>query len=167
MGDGYCPVLTLSGLVCRIDWPKLNVLHFKQEHRTLRRVTTEPPPEPPHPRTCPPCLAQVATPTLLRGPPQLAASFIPLPRQPPQQPPPAAHPTTNPLPSAHPTTNLRGRMIESAGSEGMPLSPHQGNRLLGKFFGGPGRWRIAKVYFAHSIRIVPMPVEISEAGVIY
>jgi hypothetical protein len=49
---------------------------------TLRRVTTEPPPEPPHPRTCPPCLAQVATPTLLRGPPQLAASFIfiPLPR---------------------------------------------------------------------------------------
>src|ERR1035437_4281549 len=56
-----------SGLVCRIDWPKLNVLHFKQEHRTPRRVTTEPPPEPPHPRTCPPCLAQVATPTLLRG----------------------------------------------------------------------------------------------------
>src|ERR1035437_3257612 len=47
--DGYCPVLTPSSLVCRIDWPKLNVLHFKQEHRTPRRVTTEPPPEPPHP----------------------------------------------------------------------------------------------------------------------
>jgi hypothetical protein len=26
--DGYCPVLTPSSLVCRIDWPKLNVLHF-------------------------------------------------------------------------------------------------------------------------------------------
>src|SRR5665811_24180 len=49
MGDGDCPVLTPSSLVCRIDWPKLNVLHFKQEHRTPRRVTTEPPPEPPHP----------------------------------------------------------------------------------------------------------------------
>src|ERR1019366_10571142 len=72
------------GLVCRIDWPKLNVRHFKQEHRTLRRVTTEPPPEPSNPRTCPPCLAQVATPTLLRGLPQLAASFIPLRRQTPQ-----------------------------------------------------------------------------------
>src|ERR1039458_9430412 len=80
MGDGYCPVLTPSSLVCRIDWPKLNVRHFKQEHRTLRRVTTEPPPEPPHPRTCSQCLAQVATPALLRGPPQLVASFIPLPR---------------------------------------------------------------------------------------
>src|SRR5665811_714077 len=80
MGDGYCPVSTPSSLVCRIDWPKLNVRHFKQEHRTLRRVTTEPPPEPSNPRTCPPCLAQVATPTLLRRPPQLAASFIPLPR---------------------------------------------------------------------------------------
>jgi|NGEPerStandDraft_6_1074524.scaffolds.fasta_scaffold185282_2 hypothetical protein len=49
MGDGYCPVSTPSSLVCRIDWPKLNVLHFKQEHRTPRRVTTEPPPEPPYP----------------------------------------------------------------------------------------------------------------------
>ena len=45
----YWPVLTPSSLVCRINWPKLNVLHFKQEHRTLRRVTNEPPPEPPHP----------------------------------------------------------------------------------------------------------------------
>src|ERR1035437_2642589 len=42
-------VLTPSSLVCRIDWPKLNVLHFEQEHRTPRRVTTEPPPEPPYP----------------------------------------------------------------------------------------------------------------------
>ena len=50
----------------------------------------------------------------------------------------------------------RGRMIESAGSGGMPFLPHQVNRLLGKFFGGPGRWRIAKVYFAHSIRLKPM-----------
>ena len=28
--------------------------------------------------------------------------------------------------------------------------------LLSPFFGGPGRWRIAKVYFAHSIRLKPM-----------
>jgi len=40
MGDGDWPVSTPSSLVCRIDWPKLNVRHFKQEHRTLRRVTT-------------------------------------------------------------------------------------------------------------------------------
>src|SRR5450759_3431616 len=57
-----------------------NIGH-RGELRLSRRLSL------PHPRTCPPCLAQVATPTLLRGPPQLAASFIPLPRQPPQPPP--------------------------------------------------------------------------------
>src|SRR5450759_1680749 len=59
-----------------------NIGH-RGELRLSRRLSL------PTPRTCPPCLAQVATPTLLRGPPQLAASFIPLPRQTP----PAAGPT--------------------------------------------------------------------------
>src|ERR1035437_6100309 len=53
------------------------------------------------PRTCPQCLAQVATPSLLRGPPQLSASFIPLPRQTPQPPPPRL--PQQPIPSRHPT----------------------------------------------------------------
>src|ERR1035437_3185852 len=50
-----------------------NIGH-RGELRLSRRLSL------PTPRTCPQCLAQVATPTLLRGPPQLAASFIPLPR---------------------------------------------------------------------------------------
>src|SRR5450759_4767913 len=57
-----------------------NIGH-RGELRLSRRLSL------PTPRTCPQCLAQVATPTLLRGPPQLAASFIPLPRQTPQPPP--------------------------------------------------------------------------------
>src|ERR1039458_2633303 len=127
MGDGYCPVLTLSGLVCRIDWPKLNVLHFKQEHRTLRRVTTEPPPEPPHPRTCPPCLAQVATPTLLRGPPQLVASLSflfldshlnrPLHGSPNNQSPSAAQPS----PTA--PSNLPKSVTQNSASTTPPTTP--------------------------------------------
>src|SRR5450759_1706660 len=46
-----------------------NIGH-RGELRLSRRLSL------PTPRTCPQCLAQVATPTLLRGPPQLAASFI-------------------------------------------------------------------------------------------
>src|ERR1019366_10168621 len=57
-----------------------NIGH-RGELRLSRRLSL------PTPRTCPLCLAQVATPTLLRGPPQLAASFIPLPRKTPQPPP--------------------------------------------------------------------------------
>jgi hypothetical protein len=33
----------------------------------------------------------------------------------------------------------RGRAIKPAGSEGMPFLPHQGNKLLSLFFGGPGQ----------------------------
>src|ERR1039458_4471851 len=88
MGDGYCPVLTLSGLVCRIDWPKLNVRHFKQEHRTLRRVTTEPPPEPPHPPHMSSVLGSGGDTNPFEGAASVGGlSFISLPRQTPQPPP--------------------------------------------------------------------------------
>src|SRR5665811_1702331 len=97
MGDGDCPVLTPSSLVCRIDWPKLNVLHFKQEHRIPRRVTTEPPPEPPHPPHMSSVLGSGGDTNPFEGATSVGGlSFISLPRQPPQPPPPRL--TQQPIP---------------------------------------------------------------------
>src|SRR5450759_2648016 len=107
----------------------------------------------PTPRTCPQCLAQVATPTLLRGPPQLETSFIPLPRQTPQPPP--RRPNRGTLnqspPAAQPSPTTASNLPKSLTCpfHGCAIKWRRQRRATG------ARWSVTSFTSASTVRICP------------